>query len=104
MGAKGKPSETSAITSYLRRLTKRLEIRERITSHSARKGVAVEALKAGVPLPIIQALGAWKDPNSMQAYIGEAVRRPVPLVELLDEAQGRSKYCLFSFQNITLDC
>ena len=85
---KGKPPETSVITSHLRRLTKRLGIRERITSHSARKGVAVEALKAGVPLSIIQALDAWKDPNSMQAYIWEAVRRSVSLIELLEEAQG----------------
>lgn len=48
----------------------------------------MEVLKADVPLPIIQALGARKDPNSMQAYIWEAVRRSVSLMELLEETQG----------------
>lgn len=82
-GAKGKPPETSSITSLLGRLSKKLGLEARITSHSARKGAAVEALKAGVPLPIIQAMGAWKDANSMQAYIGEAVRRSTALMDLL---------------------
>lgn len=82
-GTKGRPPETASITSLLGRLGKKLGLEARITSHSARKGAAVEALKAGVPLPIIQALGAWKDANSMQAYIGEAVRRSTALMDLL---------------------
>ena len=48
----------------------------------------MEVLKADVPLPSIQALGTRKDPNSMQAYIWEAVRRSVSLIELLEETQG----------------
>lgn len=83
-GRNNKVLETATITSYLRRLSRKLGCGARITSHSARKGAAVEALKAGVPLPVIQALGAWKDQNSMQAYIGEAVRRSTSLMEVID--------------------
>lgn len=83
VGKGGKPPETASITSHLKRLSRKLGCKARITSHSARKGAAVEALKAGVPLPIIQALGAWKDAGSMQAYIGEAVRKSVSLMDIL---------------------
>lgn len=89
VGRHDKPPETAAITAHLRRLCERLGCEARITSHSARKGAAVEALRAGVPLPVIQALGAWKDGDSMQAYIGEAVRRSTSLLDILGEVTGR---------------
>ena len=84
-GRGGKPPETAAVTRLLRAASTRLGMRERITSHSARKGAAVEALLAGVPLPVIQALGAWKDINSLQAYVGDSVRRSTGLLRILKE-------------------
>ena len=61
----------------------------RLTAHTARKGAAVEALMRGVPLPVIQALGGWKDLNTLQAYIGEAVRRTTSLIDILGTAGRR---------------
>lgn len=87
-GAGGGPPTTSAITGHLRKLGKRLGIPARITSHSARKGAAVTAVLAGVPLPIVQALGGWRDINSLQAYIGEAVRRSTSLMQCLEGGGG----------------
>lgn len=91
VGAGGSPPTTSAITGHLRKLGKRLSIPARITSHSARKGAAVTAVLAGVPLPIVQALGGWRDINSLQAYIGEAVRRSTSLMQLLEGGGGGQK-------------
>ena len=84
-GRKDKPPETAEITRTLRGLGERLGEGMRLTSHSARKGAAVEAVLAGVPLPVVQALGGWKDLNTLQAYIGEAIRRTSPLMEILNK-------------------
>lgn len=78
-----KPPSTSSITALLKRITAKVGIRARITAHSARKGAAVEALLAGVPLPVIQALGGWSDVNTLQAYIAEAIRRSTSLMGVL---------------------
>lgn len=80
---KGRQLETTKITARLKRASKKLGIAARITSHSARKGAAVEALLAGVPVPVIQALGGWKDINTLQAYLGEAVRRTTSVLDVL---------------------
>lgn len=88
-GHSRKPPETAAVTRLLRSTSTKLGMRERITSHSARKGAAVEALLAGVPLPVIQALGAWRDINSLQAYVGDSVRRSTGLLHILRE-QGQT--------------
>ena len=90
-GNKGKPPETPEITRLLKRITKKLSINERITSHSARKGAAVEAVLAGVPLPVVQALGDWKDINSLQAYIGDSIRRSTALLGILREKDAKGK-------------
>ena len=84
-----KPPTTSSITSLLKRITTKVGIRARITAHSARKGAAVEALLAGVPLPVIQALGGWSDVNTLQAYIAEAIRRSTSLVGVLKGRRRR---------------
>lgn len=83
-----KPPSTASSTGHLRDVTRRLGIPARVTAHSARKGAAVEALLAGTPLPVIQALGGWRDINTLQAYIGEAVRRTTSLLHNL-EGTGR---------------
>ena len=85
-----RPLETAAITAQLRRVSRKLGIGRRITSHSARKGAAVEAVLKGVPLPVVQALGGWRDLNTLQAYIGEAVRKTTSLMQLL-EGTGRKR-------------
>lgn len=89
-GQDGKLQATAAITARLRRASKKLGIGERITSHSARKGAAVEAVLQGVPLPVVQALGGWRDLNTLQAYIGEAIRRSTSLMQIL-EGRGQKR-------------
>lgn len=89
VGTRGKPLTTSLITARLKRLGKRLGCETRLTAHSARKGAAVEAVLAGTPLPVLQALGGWSDINSLQAYVGEAIRRTVSLFEVLRARSGR---------------
>lgn len=74
---------TATITRRLKKVTEKVGVKTRVTAHSARKGAAVEAVLAGVPMPVIQALGGWKDLNTLQAYIGESVRRSTPLLEIL---------------------
>ena len=64
---RGKVPTTTMITRMLRQITKKVGIEARVTAHSARKGAAVEALLRGVPVPVIQALGGWRDPNTLQA-------------------------------------
>lgn len=83
VGRDGEVPSTAAITRGLKKASRRLGFTQRITSHSARKGAAVEAILAGVPLPVVQALGAWRDINSLQAYIGESVRRSTALLSIL---------------------
>ena len=86
-----KPPTTALITAHLKRLSARLGLNIRISSHSARKGAAVEAVLAGVPLPVVQALGGWKDINTLQAYIGEALRRTVPWLEIIKAKTNKGK-------------
>lgn len=76
------PPETSTITRRLKELATKLGANIRISAHAARKGAAVEAVLAGIPLPVVQALGTWQDINTLQAYIGEAVRRATPWMEI----------------------
>lgn len=83
-----KPPTTAEVTIYLKRLSARLGVDKRISAHSARKGAAVEAVLAGVPLPVVQALGGWRDINTLQAYIGEALRRTVPWMEAAGTGTG----------------
>lgn len=92
-GRSGKPLATATVTRHLKKLARRLGVEGRISSHSARKGAAIEAVLAGVPLPVVQALGGWKDINTLQAYIGEGLRRSVPLLDILKrhKEEGRSK-------------
>ena len=90
-GIKGKPPETPEITRMLKKVTDKLKMDERITSHSARKGAAVEAVLAGVPLPVIQALGDWKDINSLQSYIGDSIRKSTALLGILRDKDTKGK-------------
>lgn len=93
-GAKDRPVVTASVTRRLRKLGKRLGGGLRITAHSARKGAAVEAVLAGTPLPIVQALGGWANINTLQAYVGEAIRRTTSLADVLEgkgEVQRRMR-------------
>ena len=94
VGARDHPVVTASVTRKLRKLGKRLGGGLRITAHSARKGAAVEAVLAGTPLPIVQALGGWANINTLQAYIGEAIRRTTSLADVLErrgEVRGRMR-------------
>ena len=77
------PISSSDVTRELKNVTRKLNLNCRITAHSGRKGAAVAALLAGVPLVIIQSLGLWKCVDSLQAYIGEALRREFGILDLL---------------------
>lgn len=81
---KGRIPTTATITRRLKEVARKVGIEARITAHSARKGAAVEALLAGVPLPVIQALGGWRSLDTLQAYVGEALRRTTPLMDILE--------------------
>lgn len=65
---------SSEVTQALRRVTLKLQMVCRITSHSGRKGAAVAALLSGTPLVVIQSLGLWSCVDSLQAYVGKTVR------------------------------
>ena len=93
---RGRPPSTASVTERLKRLTRKLGLAARITAHSARKGAAIEALLAGVPIPVIQALGGWRSADTLQAYVGEAVRRTIPLLRFWgrgeeERAGGRTR-------------
>lgn len=79
---------TSAeVTKALKRVAKKVQLRCKLTSHSARKGAAVAALVAGVPIAVIQALGAWKCLESMQSYLGRAIRENYGILEILEHTR-----------------
>ncbi|KAG9392152.1 hypothetical protein J8273_5131 [Carpediemonas membranifera] len=46
----------------------------RASGHSFRRGGAVHMMKLGVAPAVIQAIGGWKQLDSMQTYVSEAVR------------------------------
>lgn len=74
---------SSEVTQALKRLTLKLGIACRITSHSGRKGAAVAALLSGVPLVVIQSLGLWQCIDSLQAYVGKTLRENFCVLDFL---------------------
>ena len=87
-----KPVGTPQVSWQLKRVAAKVGYKERISAHSARKGAAVEAVLAGIPLPVVQALGAWKDINSLQAYIGDALRGTMPWLDAIGTRRGQGRY------------
>lgn len=81
------PLTSAAVTAALKQLSKKTGMSARITAHSARKGSAVAALVAGVPVVVIQSLGLWACVDSLQAYLGRAVRERFNVLELIDHAE-----------------
>ena len=77
------PITSAEVTAELKRVTKKVHMKCKITSHSGRKGAAVEALIAGVPVVVIQSLGLWKCLDSLQAYLGSALREQFCVLDLL---------------------
>lgn len=80
---------TAQVSSALARVTKKAGIQARISAHSARKGAAVLALLNGVPIVAIQGLGLWKCVDSLQAYLGRAVRESLGVLSLIDGGAER---------------
>lgn len=74
---------SSEVTAALKRLTRKLQLKCRVTAHSGRKGAAVTALLAGIPVVVIQAFGLWKGVESLQAYLGKAVRERFCILDLV---------------------
>ena len=81
---------SATITTNLRSVIKKLGLGIRVTSHSGRKGAALESLLAGVPLVAIQAFGGWRDIASMERYVGDAIRKNIAVGELLGQVKS---YC-----------
>ena len=73
---------SSAVSSSLRSALKKLGVSRRVTSHSGRKGAAVESLLAGVPVVAIQAFGGWQNIATLERYVGEALRKNIALGDL----------------------
>ena len=70
---------TSSITKTLMALAERCKMGRHITSHSARKGAATEAVLAGVPLVVVKAMGYWTQLDTLEKYIGDTIRQQVAL-------------------------
>ena len=85
----GKPPVAADVTHALRSLTGRAGWRRRISSHSARRGGAVAAVMAGIPLQIVQAFGDWKSADTLQIYIGEALRNEYCFLDMLERKYRR---------------
>ena len=77
------PVTSSDVTNALRRVTNKMNMICRITAHSGRKGAAVAAVLAEVPLVVVQSLGLWRCIDSLQAYLGEALRQEFCVLDLL---------------------
>lgn len=77
------PISTGNITKSLKNLTRRLGIEKRITAHSARKGAAVELILRGIPLVAIKAWGTWANLDTLETYVGKAIREEVALMDSL---------------------
>ena len=73
--SKDSPLIAADVTAALKRVARKVRMNCNITSHSGRKGAAVAALVAGVPIVVIQSLGLWKCLDSLQAYLGRAVEK-----------------------------
>lgn len=74
---------SSTVTAALKRACRKANIECRITSHSGRKGAAVSALMAGIPIVVIQSLGLWASVDTLQSYLGKAVREKFGVLELI---------------------
>lgn len=75
---------SAQITNALKRICGKRHMAQRITAHSGRKGAAVAALLAGVPVIAIQGLGLWKCLDSLQAYLGKSVREQFGVLQLIE--------------------
>lgn len=85
------PLSSASVTSALKQVCKKTRTSGRITSHSARKGAAVSTLMAGIPLVVIQSLGLWACADSLQSYLGRAVREKLGVLEIIDGAGGQKR-------------
>ena len=86
--AAGRAMDSKEATHGLQLLVKHLKLPYRVSSHSARKGAATEAVLAGLPLVAIQAYGLWKEAGSLQKYVGEALRQRFPFLDALWGLRG----------------
>lgn len=73
---------SSAVSASLKSALKKLGVSRRVTSHSGRKGAALESLLTGIPVVAIQAFGGWRNVASLERYVGEALRRNIALGDL----------------------
>lgn len=85
------PVTSSDVTHALKRVTRKLKMMCRITAHSGRKGAAVAALLAGVPLVVIQSLGLWRCIDSLQAYLGESLRQEFCVLDFLKRGASSAR-------------
>ena len=94
--------EAARVRDQLRRVVVKLGMNLRLTTHAARKGAAVESVLAGAPLPVVQAWGSWESIDSLQDYVGKAIRVAISPLEWLNRRvtetwpgkhRGRESWC-----------
>ena len=85
----GEAMSSKEATSGLQLLCRHCAVPQRITSHSARKGAATEAILAGLPMVVVQAIGLWKQAGSVEKYVGEVLRQSYPFLRVLSAAARR---------------
>ena len=93
---------SARVRDMLQRVVKKIGLKIRLTTHGARKGSAVESVMAGAPLPLLQAWGGWCSIDSLQHYIGSAIRMRISPLEWLENKslggpnmirEGREQWC-----------
>ena len=84
----GEVLEAARVRDQLKRVVNKLGMNLRLTTHAARKGAAVESVLAGAPLPMVQAWGSWESIDSLQDYVGKAIRVAISPLEWLDGRAG----------------
>ena len=63
-----------------------LPLPQRVTCHSARKRAAIEAVLAGLPVPVVQTYGVWGNASSLEKHVGETLRQRFPFLRTLAAA------------------
>ena len=74
---------TATISNALMKVAGRTQLNRHVTSHSARKGAATEAVLAGVPLTVVKSMGHWMQIDTLEKYIGDTIRRQVALLPFI---------------------
>lgn len=85
-GGEDSPIKTEEVSKVLGVLAKKLGIGKKVSAHSARKGAAVDMLLLGIPVVIIKAWGTWARLDTLENYVGRAVREEISPSDFMNAA------------------